>query len=163
MPILANPSSTKTHSQHRHAEMQTYRSCRWRSIWTHCMRDRALHSWCYGNPLSRNWNTSIHRPWITACIRTHNTVISAHNQMNLTSKYETFSNYEASSGQVPLASIGGPRGSIMGGALGSTIMFRGSPMGGPLMSIGGLISGGGAPPICGMCTGGTWWGGGGPM
>lgn len=50
------------------------------------------------------------------------------------------------------------------GPRGSTIMVRGSPMGGPLMSIGGpLISGGGPPAICGMCTGGAWWGGGAAM
>lgn len=64
----------------------------------------------------------------------------------------------------PLVSIGGARGSIIIGPLGSPIMFRGSAMGGPLMSIGGpLISGGGPPGIWDMCTGGTWCCGGAPM
>lgn len=67
-------------------------------------------------------------------------------------------------GSRPLVSIGGPRGSIIGGPLGSPIMFRGSPMGGPLISIGGpLMSGGGPLPIWVMCTGGAWCGGGAPM
>lgn len=65
--------------------------------------------------------------------------------------------------QLPLVSIGGPRGSIIGGPLGSPIMFRGSPMCGPLMSIGApLISGRGPLVIWPMWTG-AWWGGGAPM
>lgn len=72
-------------------------------------------------------------------------------------------NYEELLVQLPLVSIGGPRGSIIGGPLGSPII-RGSPIGGPLMSIGGpLISGGGPAAIWPMCTGGAWWGGGAPM
>ena len=53
---------------------------------------------------------------------------------------------------LPLASIGGPRWSIIG-PLGSPIMPLGSPIGGPLMSCGPRMSGG---P---MCIGGPWCGG----
>lgn len=156
-----------------------YRSCWWRSIWSHAMRDGALHSRCHGNPLASYWSARVHRPRVTAYKRKENH--SVHTSLNVEEMIETlmliimkptcFKSFSIlnwarhpNMEQLPLVSMGGPRGSIIGGPLGSPIMFRGSPMGGPLMSIGGpLISGGGPAAIWDMCTGGAWCGGGAPM
>lgn len=75
--------------------------------------------------------------------------------------------YRISLGQIkkadlPRVSIGGPRGSIMMGPLGSPIMLRWSAMGGPLMSRGGPLISGGPPAIWDICTG-AWCCGGAPM
>ena len=50
----------------RDTSWSRYRSCRCRSIWTHVVRNGALHSCCHGNPLTSHWPTSIHRSRVTA-------------------------------------------------------------------------------------------------